>query len=830
MCFASLAVLFVFVLADAAPAQKDRAERPGFGRKPPPGPGIGGPMTSTGSETLSDEQLVKDAHFDNSGAPLLTFFRARTKRSADPEKLKELVGQLGDKDKRDAAFAGLVQAGMPAVPLLRQAANNVDEAEMSTRARGCLKLIEGARAAELSAAAARLLARHNPEGTIEALLGFLPFAENAKVAREVEAALATVAVSKGKLHPKLIAALKDEAAARRAAAVDVICQVGTPEQRKAVKALLKDPKPTVRLRAALALAKRHEVEALPVMIDLLGEPPSEQRSRCEEFLTELAGDWAVTVPSGETPFNRKLRREVWQAWWKATEGPVLLDEFRRRTLTNAQRAKALEFIVELSKESAKDRDRAAAALVAVGPKALPLLRQALASASGNAADALRRCVDLLERDGPGTLPHTAARLVALRKPEGAAGVLLAFVPYAESDEMSEALQDVLPDLALHDGKPDPDVLKALADPVRERRMAAAEALAPYADQQETVRQLFKDKDAGVRLRAALALGNGGDREAVPELIALLSEAPADSAWQAEDFLVRLAGAKKPDATLGSDDAARKKARDAWAAWWKTNETTVKVVRRDGTRQHLGYTLVLEQYNRFTGQGRVMEFDGAGKVRWEIGGLQSPMDARMIGGDRVLIAEHNFNRVTERDLKGNIKWTKQIFQPINCERLKNGHTFIARRNQLYEVDRAGKEIISIVRNQNYLMAAGRLRNGTFAFVDNQNNYYLLDRTGKELKTFRMPIAPVGGNFYYNILPNGNVLMGQFNANKVTEVSRDGKKLWEATLQWPATCTKLPNGHILVACMNSQKVVELDRAGKTVRELSNANMQPYRAERR
>ena len=53
--------------------------------------------------------------------------------------------QLGDKtpETRDKAFAALVQMGMVAVPLLRQAANNVDEADIAPRARDALKYIEG---------------------------------------------------------------------------------------------------------------------------------------------------------------------------------------------------------------------------------------------------------------------------------------------------------------------------------------------------------------------------------------------------------------------------------------------------------------------------------------------------------------------------------------------------------------------------------------------------------------------------------------------------------------------------------------------------------------
>jgi hypothetical protein len=38
------------------------------------------------------------------------------------------------------------------------------------------------------------------------------------------------------------------------------------------------------------------------------------------------------------------------------------------------------------------------------------------------------------------------------------------------------------------------------------------------------------------LRVALALAGGGDREAVPVLIALLGELSPEQGWQAEDYL------------------------------------------------------------------------------------------------------------------------------------------------------------------------------------------------------------------------------------------------------------------------------------------------------
>src|SRR5262249_522906 len=162
-----------------------------------------------------------------------------------------------------------------------------DEADVAAQAKACLKLIEGDGAANLSAAAARELVKQRPEGAVEALLAFLPFAENEKVAKEAESGLATLPLPGGQGSPAPVKALKDEAPVRRAAAVEVLCKAGDESQLKAVRALLEDPKPSVRFRVALALARRHDAGAVPVLIDLLGELPPAQQTACEEFLADL---------------------------------------------------------------------------------------------------------------------------------------------------------------------------------------------------------------------------------------------------------------------------------------------------------------------------------------------------------------------------------------------------------------------------------------------------------------------------------------------------------------------------------------------------------------
>ena len=50
------------------------------------------------------------------------------------------------------------------------------------------------------------------------------------------------------------------------------------------------------------------------------------------------------------------------------------------------------------------------------------------------------------------------------------------------------------------------------------------------------------------------------------------------------------------------------------------------------------------------------------------------------------------KVTERDLKGNVIWQRQMNgNPHNVQRLPNGHTFITTNTQMVEVDRNGKTV-------------------------------------------------------------------------------------------------------------------------------------------
>jgi hypothetical protein len=410
-------------------------------------------------------------------------------------------------------------------------------------------------------------------------------------------------------------------------------------------------------------------------------------------------------------------------------------------------------------------------------------------------------------------------------------VLLAYLPAAEDEIVVDEVRTALAAVALRDSKAEPVLVAALTDKNSAQRAEAAAALcqAGAEDQRPAIRKLLGDPEPAVRLRVALALATVKEKEAIPVLINLLTEAPLEKARRVEDYLFRVAGDEAPKVSLGRDDAARKKCREAWAAWWKDHGAKIDVARLTNAVSRLGYTLVVHREKTGTA-GRVVELDANGKVRWEIAGLQSPIDAQLLPGDRVLICEYTPKRITERNLKGEVLWEKKLATTqylVTAQRLPNGNTFIACRNQIMELDEKGKEIISIKRAASDVYAAQKLRNGQIALITLQGVYTRLDATGKELQSFQVGrIAIYSG---IDVLPSGGVIVPLTAENKVAEYDADGKRVWEVAVQSPMSAVRLPNGNILIASAVGQRIVEVDRTGKEVWE-HRLDGRPYRAQRR
>lgn len=488
-----------------------------------------------------------------------------------------------------------------------------------------------------------------------------------------------------------------------------------------------------------------------------------------------------------------------------TDGESLLKFFRSRTLTEADRLALEEQVKQLGSRSFAVRERAFEALKKRGLPAIAFLKPALMNMDLEIVRRAERCIAEIDR-GPGPeLSAAAARLLARKPPAGAIATLVAYAPHAEDENVEDALLEALVKLTPATGKPDAALLAALTDEQPSRRAAAGYVLGRRADAQPQVRKLLADREVTVRFRAAQGLLVGRDRAAVAVLPALLSDTPLSLAWQVEELLVRLGGENAPSASLGSGDpAARKAARTAWEQWLKKSGDKADLARVSDLRRVLGLTLAVE-YNT----ARIWECGPDGTIRWEITNLHGPMEAWVLPGNRVLVADGN--SVTERDFKGTVLKTiaSPPSGPSGCQRLPNGNTFVSSYGNVYEYDRDGKKLYE--HNIGGSNAIRKHRNGNIIYTTD-SHIIEMDTDGRRVRSVPLPRQSMWVGI--EDIGNDRFVLANSGTGQVIEVDATGKIQWEVNVAGACGVSRLAGGNTLVA--TAQRVVELDRNGKIIWE--------------
>src|SRR5262249_40905383 len=384
---------------------------------------------------------------------------------------RQLVEAKGE--QADRAFGELVAFGSAALAPLKEELKNVRPGNAPPLLEECIKLLEGPAASDIPRAVIRLTARRKPEGAVPALLAYLGAAEDEEAINEVRHALTALALRSGKPEPALLAAVKSADHIHHTVAAEALCAA---DNAKAARKLLRDPDANLRLRIALALMERGDAEAVPVLIALLAEVPVNEGQQALHALRHLAGPLAPVAPLNPDEASRKQCRDAWAAWWRDNDGAALLDYFRKRT-PRVEADRAAELVVQLGSKSFRRRQQAEEDLVKLRGLAVPLLERAARDKDIEVRRRAERCRGLI-LTAPAAAPSAGrVRLLGVRKPEGAAEVLLAYVPFADDRGVTDEVRQALVALARDDARGRGALAAALADRAGARRAVAAEALA-----------------------------------------------------------------------------------------------------------------------------------------------------------------------------------------------------------------------------------------------------------------------------------------------------------------------------------------------------------------
>jgi hypothetical protein len=575
--------------------------------------------------------------------------------------------------------------------------------------------------------------------------------------------------------------------------------------------------------------RTHLILVVPLVLASMASPaPTEER----KTTTVTTANAVPDTTADDQKMLRDLRLGV--------DGPALLDYFKKRTYPEANPTEMATLIRDLGNDEFTMRERAYERLLVLGAGALVGIKEAGKSKDAEVsrrADELRQHIEA--KADPGIQAATA-RLIANTKPAGAAEILLNYIPFAADQVVTDEICKALASVAVVGGKVEPSVAQALTDKIPIKRAAAGEALAGARVQEQLpgVRKLLGDADPSVRLRVALALLPLKERQALPVLVDSLGHLNPEQLWRAEEILVRLAGERAPAVSLGTTDAARQACRAAWQAWFDREGKTINLAKLDEAQTMLGYTLIVQQNNNRVAlqrrnMGEVMEVDAAKKPRWKFDIATYPVEAQIVrvdGAERVLVAEFNGGRVSERDFKGEVKWEKAVGgNPIGVQRLGGGNTFVVMQNRLSEIDRKGNEVFTLNRPNHDIFRARKLRNGDVVFVTQSGILTRIDgKSQKVLKTFNV------GQFHVlfgsiDVLPDGGVLVPNFQQGVVAEYNNDGKQVKTFNVQSPNAVMRLPNGNTLVTSQITRLVIEFDRTGRQVWNYMAEGM-PVNARRR
>jgi hypothetical protein len=135
------------------------------------------------------------------------------------------------------------------------------------------------------------------------------------------------------------------------AAALAVGRFGTADQRGAVRQLLADAEPRVRLRAAQGLLAAGDKQAAAALLALLTDAPFPIACQAEEWLVRLAGDQPPAALLGKEAEARRRCRAAWEDWWHQHADRLVLadcDLELRSSLSAAQaRRTAQQFLQAL---------------------------------------------------------------------------------------------------------------------------------------------------------------------------------------------------------------------------------------------------------------------------------------------------------------------------------------------------------------------------------------------------------------------------------------------------------------------------------------------------
>jgi HEAT repeat protein len=483
----------------------------------------------------------------------------------------------------------------------------------------------------------------------------------------------------------------------------------------------------------------------------------------------------------------------------------LLRYFKGLHPDEAYRQRAAQLIRDLgSTESFAKREEAMAQLLVLPQPP----REALTSATAGTDPEVRwRSQQILQTATVESdrVLYAALRVSGEKKLPGLTVELIRAVPLCDKPHLVYAVGEAMQAVARAD---DADALQgALKSKNLELRVAAAGALGKALGRKaaDDLHKLMGDPQDKVKVAAARAVANVGDRRSLTALVELLS---ADDVNVRATAAVTLRALTDQDFAYAAYDTPNK--RDAAIAKWKT------WLAREGQTAKLnlplkplgagisylnGNTLLAFGY-----ANKVVEYDSSEQEVWTFD-VRGAWSAEKMSNGNVLIASYTDSKVIQVSPDKKVVWEYSCRGPLNARALPNGNILIA--------EYSGSRIVEVSPEKTVVWSFDLGGHGGDAHrLDNGNTLVSGHGSVREVTPEGKTVWMYGVGLCYGCqpLPSGNVLVCDYGG-KVQELNRDKTVVWQYDVQGPVIdAFRLPNGNTLIT--ESQRFTEVTPDKKVI----------------
>jgi hypothetical protein len=465
-----------------------------------------------------------------------------------------------------------------------------------------------------------------------------------------------------------------------------------------------------------------------------------------------------------------------------------------------------ELIRQLGASSFSERKAAQKKLEAMGALAENKVMAATQSDDPEISHRARQMVTRIQSNDAASLLLVCLNALKVMNAKDAIPAILGTAPLCSKPYLKHAADEALMALA------QPGDMDALDKALTHRHLATRTlAINAYgklvgAESSDKLYRYLKAPDPNMRLAAAKAIANLGDRKAIPAFLELMADDNVDIR-SSSAILLRQFTKHQLTFSAFDDRDARADALVSWRTWLAEKGETVQLhfpLKAFGAASYLnGHTLIAMG----NGAMGVVELDQQKKEVWRYGLSNCWTAEKLANGNYLIGSNRSSPGLIEITPAKKIVW-EYATPAMGAVQLRNGNILVAthHQNSVIEIRKKDKEVVWRYDANANCHKAYRLPNGNTLIAGRK---FIREVTPKKEVAWEY----ANGDFFYGIqpLPNGNIMVSD-HGNGVYELNRQKKKVWEHNVPQTTGAFKLPNGNVLISCSN--ELIEVNPKKETV----------------